>query len=110
MPDTFVGVRLFIVSNLPLAVQLPYFNLIFIRQGRGNEMRLSRIAEGMTAEQRELYGKTFDTFAATLNKMQDTGLDSASAARRVIELDDQMPAPSPGAVGTDAEEILRLVH
>src|SRR5258708_9869859 len=28
MPDTFVGVRLFIVSNLPLAVQLPYFNLI----------------------------------------------------------------------------------
>src|SRR5712675_1949849 len=32
MPDTFVGVRLFIVSNLPLAVQLPYFNLIFIRQ------------------------------------------------------------------------------
>jgi len=110
MPDTFVGVQLFIVSNLPLAVQLPYFNLIFIPPGRRNEMTLSRIAEGMTAEQRELYGKTFDTFAATLNKMQDSGLDSASAARRVIELAEQVPAPSRGAVGTDAEEILRLVH
>src|SRR6266403_3406620 len=93
MPDTFVGVQLFIVSNLPLAVQLPYFNLIFIPPGRRNEMTLSRIAEGMTAEQRELYGKTFDTFAATLNKMQDSGLDSASAARRVIELAEQVPAP-----------------
>ncbi|HLQ76260.1 MAG TPA: SDR family NAD(P)-dependent oxidoreductase [Terriglobia bacterium] len=71
---------------------------------------LRRIGEGMTAEQRELYGKTFDTFAATLNKMQDSGLDSASAARRVIELAEQVPAPSRGAVGTDAEEILRFVH
>ena len=71
---------------------------------------LRRIGEGMTAEQRELYGKTFDTFAATLNRMQDSGLDSASAAKRVIELAEQMPAPSRGAVGTDAEEILRFVH
>src|SRR5260370_13340495 len=55
---------------------------------------LRRIGEGMTAEQRELYGKTFDTFAATLNRMQDSGLDSASAAKRVIELAEQMPAPS----------------
>jgi NAD(P)-dependent dehydrogenase (short-subunit alcohol dehydrogenase family) len=71
---------------------------------------LSRIGEGMTAEQRELYGKTFDTFAGTLNKMQDSGLDSASAARRVIELAEQVPAPSRGAVGADAEDILRFVH
>jgi hypothetical protein len=42
--------------------------------------------------------------------MQDSGLDSASAARRVIELAEQVPAPSRGAVGTDAEEILRFVH
>jgi hypothetical protein len=47
IPDIFAGGRLFIVSNLPLAVQLPYFNLIFIRQGRRNEMTLSRI-EGRT--------------------------------------------------------------
>jgi hypothetical protein len=47
IPDTLVGGRLFIVSNLPLVVQLPYFNLIFIRQGRRNEMTLSRI-EGRT--------------------------------------------------------------
>ena len=71
---------------------------------------LKRVGEGMAAEQRELYGKAFDTFAATLNKMQDSGLDSASAARRVMELAEQVPAPSRGAVGTDAEEILRFVH
>jgi hypothetical protein len=47
IPDAFVGVRLFIVSNLPLAVHLPYFNLIFIRQGRRNEMTLSRIERGI---------------------------------------------------------------
>jgi NAD(P)-dependent dehydrogenase (short-subunit alcohol dehydrogenase family) len=71
---------------------------------------LKRVAEQMTPEQRELYGKAFDTFATTLNTMQGSGLDSASAARRVIELSEQVPAPSRGAVGADAEEILRLVR
>lgn len=71
---------------------------------------LSRIGEAMTAEQRELYGRNFDAFAATLNSMQGSGLDSVSAARRVIELAEQVPAPSRGAVGADAEDILRFVH
>jgi NAD(P)-dependent dehydrogenase (short-subunit alcohol dehydrogenase family) len=71
---------------------------------------LKRIGEGMTTEQRALYGKSFDSFATTLNKMQDSGLDSVSAAQRVIELAEQVPAPSRGAVGKDAEEILRFVH
>ena len=71
---------------------------------------LRRIGESMTAEQRELYGNNFDTFADTLNKMQGSGLDSVSAARRVIELAEQVPAPSRGAVGADAEDILRFVH
>jgi len=71
---------------------------------------LKRVAERMTSEQRELYGKAFDAFAKTLNKMQGSGLDSTSAARRVIELAEQVPAPSRGAVGADAEEILRLVR
>jgi NAD(P)-dependent dehydrogenase (short-subunit alcohol dehydrogenase family) len=71
---------------------------------------LKRVAERMTSEQRELYGEAFDTFAKTLNKMQGSGLDSTSAARRVIELAEQVPAPSRGAVGADAEEILRLVR
>jgi hypothetical protein len=57
-----------------------------------------------------LYGKTFETFANTLNKYQASGLDSVSAARRVIELAEQIPAPSRGAVGADAEEILRFVR
>ena len=71
---------------------------------------LKRIAEAMTSEQRSLYGKAFDTFAAKLNSMQDSGLDSVAAARRVIKLAEQVPAPSRAAVGPDAEEILRLVH
>src|SRR6266576_3041237 len=71
---------------------------------------LKRIAERMTPEQAELYGKAFDTFATTLNNMQGSGLDSVSAARRVIELAEQVPAPSRGAVGADADKILRFVR
>jgi NAD(P)-dependent dehydrogenase (short-subunit alcohol dehydrogenase family)/predicted SnoaL-like aldol condensation-catalyzing enzyme len=71
---------------------------------------LKRVADQMTSEQRDLYGKAFDTFATTLNTMQGSGLDSVSAANRVIELSEQVPAPSRGAVGADAEEILRFVR
>ena len=42
--------------------------------------------------------------------MQDSGLDSTIAARRVIELAEQVPAPSRAPVGTDAEEMLRAVR
>lgn len=38
------------------------------------------------------------------------GLDSAAAARRVIELAEQVPAPSRAPVGADAAEMLRLVR
>jgi NAD(P)-dependent dehydrogenase (short-subunit alcohol dehydrogenase family) len=71
---------------------------------------LKRVADQMTPEQRGLYGKAFDTFATTLNNMQSSGLDSVSAANRVIELAEQVPAPSRGPVGADAEEVLRLVR
>ena len=71
---------------------------------------LQRVAEGMTAEQRELYGQTFASFAGALNGMQNSGLESAAAARRVIELAEQAPAPSRGPVGADAEEMLRVAR
>src|SRR5260370_17442367 len=71
---------------------------------------LKRVAEGMTSEQRELYGQTFESFAAALNGMQGSGLASVAAANRVIELAEQVPAPSRAAVGEDAEEMLRLAH
>src|SRR5579864_638279 len=45
-----------------------------------------------------------------LNGMQSSGLDSAAAARRVIELAEEVPAPSLAPVGSDAQEILRLVR
>ncbi len=42
--------------------------------------------------------------------MQNSGLDSAAAARRVIELAEQVPAPIRATVGQDSEEILKLVR
>jgi NAD(P)-dependent dehydrogenase (short-subunit alcohol dehydrogenase family) len=71
---------------------------------------LQRVADGMTAEQRELYGRTFSSFANALNSMQSSGLDSLSAAKKVIELAEQTPAPSRAPVGADAEEMLRAVR
>jgi NAD(P)-dependent dehydrogenase (short-subunit alcohol dehydrogenase family) len=71
---------------------------------------LARVADGMTPEQRALYGQAFDTFATTLNRMQSSGLDAVSAAKRVIELAEQVPAPSRAAVGPDAEEMLRAAR
>jgi NAD(P)-dependent dehydrogenase (short-subunit alcohol dehydrogenase family) len=71
---------------------------------------LTRIADGMTPEQRELYGQAFETFATTLNRMQNSGLDSVSAAARVIELAEQTPAPSRAPVGSDAQEMLRAAR
>ena len=46
----------------------------------------------------------------SLNQMQGSGLDSRLAARRVIEIAEQSPAPSRAPVGEDAEEVLRLVR
>jgi NAD(P)-dependent dehydrogenase (short-subunit alcohol dehydrogenase family) len=71
---------------------------------------LSRVADAMTAEQRALYGETFGAFTAALNGMQNSGLASAAAAARVIELAEAMPPPSMAPVGEDAAEILRLVR
>src|SRR6202047_5080298 len=71
---------------------------------------LARPAEQMTAQERDLYGRAFDTFAAKLNSMQGSGLASVEAAVRVIELAEQNPAPRFAAVGRDAEEILRAVR
>jgi NAD(P)-dependent dehydrogenase (short-subunit alcohol dehydrogenase family) len=71
---------------------------------------LAHIANGMTSEQRELYGHAFDRFATTLNDMQSSGLDSVAAAKRVIELAEQSPAPSRAPVGADAGEMLRAAR
>ena len=71
---------------------------------------LARTAERMTPQERDLYGKAFGAFAATLNSMQDNGLASVDAAKRVIEIAEQNPASPFAAVGQDAEEILRVVR
>jgi NAD(P)-dependent dehydrogenase (short-subunit alcohol dehydrogenase family) len=71
---------------------------------------LARVADGMTPEQRVLYGQSFATFATAMNSMQSSGLDSVSAATRVIELAEQMPAPSRAPVGSDADAMLRAAR
>jgi hypothetical protein len=71
---------------------------------------LARVLDGMTAEQRDLYGHTFGAFAASLNAMQGSGLDSRTAARQVIELAEETPAPSVAPVGSDAADILQVVR
>jgi NAD(P)-dependent dehydrogenase (short-subunit alcohol dehydrogenase family) len=71
---------------------------------------LTHVGDEMTSEQRELYGDAFAAFASTLNKMQGSGIDSSAAARRVIELAEQMPPPSRAPVGLDAEDMLRAVR
>jgi len=71
---------------------------------------LKKVADNMTAQQRELYGRTFGSFANAMNSMQASGLDSVSAAKKVIELAEQVPAPSRAPVGDDAEEMLRAVR
>ena len=71
---------------------------------------MKRVSDAMTPPQRELYGKAFDTFATALNKMQGDGMRSVDAARRVIEIAEQTPAPSRAPVGADAEKILQLVR
>ena len=71
---------------------------------------LAHVADAMTPQQRELYGQVFGTFATHLNSMQGAGLDSESAAARLIELAEQAPAPSRGPVGADADEMLRAAR
>lgn len=71
---------------------------------------LARVAEAMSTEQRELYGPAFGLFATALNSMQGSGLDSVSAAKRVIEIAEQVPPPTRAAVGSDSEEMLRAVR
>jgi NAD(P)-dependent dehydrogenase (short-subunit alcohol dehydrogenase family) len=71
---------------------------------------LERTAESMTPEQRELYGETFAKFTAALNGMQSAGLSAELAAAGVVEAAEREPAPIRVPLGSDAEEVLKLVH
>lgn len=71
---------------------------------------LQRTAEAMTEQERGLYGGAFSTFTTALNSMQSSGLEAGEAARRIIELAEQLPAPARAPVGEDAEHILQQVR
>ena len=71
---------------------------------------LARVAQEMTPAQRALYGPAFATFTSKLNAMQSEGLDAVSAAARVIELAERIPAPSRAAVGADSELMLKAAR
>jgi NAD(P)-dependent dehydrogenase (short-subunit alcohol dehydrogenase family) len=69
---------------------------------------LARVSEAMTTEQRALYGESFDTFARAFNEGQSAGLASDEAARRIIAIAEQTPAPILATVGEDAAEWYRV--
>jgi NAD(P)-dependent dehydrogenase (short-subunit alcohol dehydrogenase family) len=69
---------------------------------------LERMTEAMSAEQRELYGTRFDSFAGTLNSFQNSGLDSDDAAQQIIALADRASVAPRVPVGPDAEQLLKL--
>jgi len=99
--------------------ELKPFGVDFIMVQPGNMLtggpaktaaQLKQVTENMTVEQKNLYGKYFDQFAAAINKMQASGLTASEAATRVIEISEQVPARIRARVGKDAEEILREVR
>jgi NAD(P)-dependent dehydrogenase (short-subunit alcohol dehydrogenase family) len=71
---------------------------------------LARMSESMTPEQRDLYGKAFDTMADAFNAGQSSGMDSEAAAQEIIALAEETPAPSFATVGADSEEWLRVAR
>jgi NAD(P)-dependent dehydrogenase (short-subunit alcohol dehydrogenase family) len=71
---------------------------------------LKKISDNFSDEQRQLYGKSFGAFANKLNAMQGSGMAPADAAKRVIEIAEEIPAPILAGVGDEAEEILRYVR
>jgi NAD(P)-dependent dehydrogenase (short-subunit alcohol dehydrogenase family) len=71
---------------------------------------LQKLAESMTAEQSALYGEAFAAFSTTFNGMQNSGLDAAAAAARIIEVAQQQPVPIRVPIGEDADQLIKAVH
>lgn len=100
-------------------MELKSFGVEFVMVQPGNMVtggpaktaaQLKEILRTMTAEQKQLYGKYFEQFATSLNNMQSAGLSAKAAAIRVIDISEQVPAPTRATVGKDAEEILQMVR
>ena len=51
----------------------------------------------------------FDQFTVALNKIQGSGLPASKAAATIIEISEQVPAPTRAPVGNDLEEFLQAV-
>tara|TARA_B100000513_G_scaffold192842_1_gene119553 strand:- start:8082 stop:8915 length:834 start_codon:yes stop_codon:yes gene_type:complete len=71
---------------------------------------LSAVAEAFTPEQRALYGESFARFTARFNGVQGLGMPSADAARQVVAIAQQQPAPSAAPLGDDAAAVLESVR
>jgi len=70
---------------------------------------LEAMAKAMSAEQRELYGAAFDSFANTLNQIQSAGLESEAAAQEIIALAENGATAPRVPLGPDADiELLKL--
>ena len=70
---------------------------------------LTHTREAMTPAEEELYGEVFGRFTTMFNAAQASGITSAEAAAKMIEIAEQEPAPTRAPIGADAEGLLALV-
>lgn len=71
---------------------------------------LVAVAESFTPDQRALYGEAFERFTTRFNSAQGAGTPSVEAARQVVAIAQQQPAPSIVPLGDDATEILENIR
>jgi hypothetical protein len=99
--------------------ELKTFGIDFVVAAAGN-MRtggpaktgaaLARVADEMTPPQRQLYGKNIRHVRVQAQQHAGQRSRCRVAAKRVIELAEQVPAPSRAPVGADADEMLRAAR
>lgn len=70
---------------------------------------IARVRESFNAEQAKNYESSFNHFADRMNSGQAHGLDADEAAKQIVDISEQNPAPIRVAVGDDAKAILKYL-
>lgn len=72
--------------------------------------KLRRVATGMTAEQRALYGAQLRLVREHTGERRPSAVDLAETAARIIDAAEQVPAPLRVAIGSEAKLMLRAAR
>ncbi|MCW3162502.1 SDR family NAD(P)-dependent oxidoreductase [Chryseobacterium oryctis] len=70
---------------------------------------IDKVRDSFTSEQAKNYEATFNKFAERMNSGQAQGLDADEAAKQIVDISEQNPAPIRVAVGEDAKGILKYI-